>query len=266
MGRLETLYIGTNTKMTKTITQTRSFVIELEKLVEDLPRDKLQIFVIPSYTGIEEAKKSVSYIQIGAQNMSWADEGQFTGEISPIMLKEIGCDIVEIGHSERRHVLGETDEQENLKVLAALKHGFTALLCIGETSEQKLFGLSDEAIRIQLKIGLLGVEKKQIERLWIAYEPVWAIGVSGVAATKEYVKERHGVIKSTLSELFGEDNDIPVLYGGSVNNCNAPDLIQVPNVDGLFIGRNAWDALNFSKIIREVFPLFNKRQIDRLCC
>jgi triosephosphate isomerase len=245
--------------MTKTIAQTYSFVTELERLIGDLPDERFQVFVVPSFTTIEKAKKSVSKILIGAQNMSWADEGQFTGEISPLMLKEVGCDIVEIGHSERRHVLGETNRQENMKVTTALRHGFTALLCIGETDEQKSYGISDEVLRIQLKIGLDGIEKKQAENLWIAYEPVWAIGVSGVPATKEYAERKHAVIKNELTELFGKDNEIPVLYGGSVNNSNASELISTPGIDGLFIGRSAWDAQNFSKIIHEALPTFLKK-------
>jgi triosephosphate isomerase len=256
---LEKLFIGTNTKMTKTIEETYSFVTELERLVEYLPQEKCQLFVIPSYTAIEKAKKSASKIWIGAQNMCWADEGQFTGEISPRMLKEVGCDIIEIGHSERRHVLGETDAQENLKVLAALSHGFTTLLCIGETNEQKAFGLSDEVLRTQLKIGLHGVLKNDVKNLWVAYEPVWAIGVSGVPATKEYVEAKHAVIKDMLGELFGYDNKVPVLYGGSVNNNNATEFIETPGVDGLFIGRSAWDAQNFSKIIHDVLSIFLQR-------
>lgn len=115
--------------------------------------------------------------------MGWEDEGQFTGEISPLMLKEVGTQIVEIGHSERRHVLGETDWMENQKVRCALRHGFTPLLCIGETGEQKALGLSDEVLRTQLKAGLHGVTAAEAARLWIAYEPVWAIGVSGVPAS-----------------------------------------------------------------------------------
>ena len=116
---------------------------------------------------------------IGAQNMGWEEQGQFTGEISPLMLQEIGTDLIMVGHSERRHVLGETDEQENKKVICALNHNFTTLLCVGETEEQKEYGISEEIIRIQLKKGLYGVTKEMLDKLWIAYEPVWAIGVTG---------------------------------------------------------------------------------------
>ena len=154
-------------------------------------------------------------------------------------------------------MLGETDEMENAKVLCALEHDFTALLCIGETLRQKQDGISDETLRVQLKRGLAGVKPEKASALWIAYEPVWAIGVNGIPATKEYAAEKHQVIRDTLMERFGREigEGIPLLYGGSVNNDNAVGLIQMKNVDGLFIGRSAWDADNFNNIIRSVIDL-----------
>jgi triosephosphate isomerase len=167
------------------------------------------------------------------------------------MLKEVGAEIAEIGHSERRHVLHETDREENLKVLAALRHGITPLLCIGETAEQKDLGVADETLSLQLKTGLAGVGPEQIPRCMIAYEPVWAIGVSGKPASKEYAEERHRAIKSTLKALYGAAaNQTPVLYGGSVNSGNAAELAAAQNIDGLFVGRSAWDAAGFNALIR----------------
>ena len=130
---MQKLYLGTNTKMYKTIADTVSFLTKLSENTKDLSRENLELFVIPSYTTLKDARACVSKesITIGAQNMGWEDQGQFTGEISPLMLKEVDIQITEIGHSERRHVLHETDEEENRKVLCALSHGFTALLCIG---------------------------------------------------------------------------------------------------------------------------------------
>lgn len=263
MKKLNKLYMGTNTKMYKTIADTVGYLKELRDLTEDLDRKDVELFVIPSFTALNEARKTVptETIKIGAQNMCWEDEGQFTGEISPLMLKEIGVDIIEIGHSERRHVFGESDFEENKKVLAALKHGFTPLLCIGETLEQKQLNVGSEYLRIQLKAGLNGVKKEDISEIWIAYEPVWAIGVNGIPATADYADEKHEVIKNTLKELFGETGlDIPVLYGGSVNPGNAEELIKMPNIDGLFTGRSAWNAQNFNKLIRQVMPLFRDKQ------
>ena len=242
--------------MYKNIKDTVSYLQDLESLTKDISRDEIELFIIPSYTTLDSASKAIDQknIRLGAQNMCWEEQGQFTGEISPLMLQEVGTDIVMIGHSERRHVLGETDEEENKKVLCALNHNFTTLLCVGETGEQKDYGISEEVIRIQLKKGLYGVTKEQTEKLWIAYEPVWAIGVNGKPATKEYAEQIHIVIRETLVELFGEEagNEVPVLYGGSVNPENAVGLSKMEHIDGLFIGRSAWQADNFNKIIRDV--------------
>lgn len=256
MGKHGKLYIGTNTKMYKDIKDTEKFLLNLQDLTSDISRDEMILFVIPSYTALNDARKVVSNNQIllGAQNMHWENQGQFTGEISPTMLQEIGIDIVMIGHSERRHIFGEKDYEENKKVISAINHNFTALLCIGETEEQKENGISDEILRIQLKNGLKDVTSIMSDKLWIAYEPVWAIGEKGKPASAEYANKKHEVIKECLNELFGEKagTEIPVLYGGNVNKENATELIKKENIDGLFIGRSAWDPVNFNKIIRDV--------------
>jgi triosephosphate isomerase len=258
------IYLGTNTKMYKNISQTVEFLKKLESLTKDISRDEMELFVIPSYTALSTARTSVSEKQIllGAQNMCWEEEGQFTGEISPRMLEEIGIQMVMIGHSERRHIFKESDPEENRKVLAALKHGFIPLLCVGETDEEKEYGYAEEVLRKQLKVGLSGITKEQAENVMIAYEPVWAIGVHGKPASKEYAEEIHALIHQTLSELFGNKSGgkIPVLYGGSVNPENAEGLISMPHIDGLFIGRSAWDADRFNAMIRQVLPLFRKKQ------
>lgn len=267
MSRLDQLYIGTNTKMYKTIADTVDFLTCLHQLTDGISRKDMELFVIPSFTALHTARKCVpsQSIKLGAQNMAWEDEGQFTGEISPRMLKEVGVEIVEIGHSERRHVLHETDEEENKKVLCALRHGFTPLLCVGETAAQKQQGIADEVLSTQLKIGLGGVTPEQAKNLWVAYEPVWAIGVSGVPASKKYADEKHGVIKATLCHLFGNTigGDVPVLYGGSVNDENALGLIAMPHIDGLFIGRGAWQAQRFNALIRRVLPEFLRRKANQ---
>ena len=258
---MKKLYIGTNTKMYKTISQTTEFLKRLEELTADIPAEELFLFVIPSFTALEKAKSVLHRVQLGAQNMCWEDEGQFTGEISPLMLKEIGVSITEIGHSERRHVFGERDEEEHKKVLASLRHGFIPLLCVGETLEQKNYGIADEILKIQLKVAFNGIPAGEIKKCMVAYEPVWAIGTSGIPATKEYAKEKHSVIRETLTGLCGESTggSIPILYGGSVNNENAGEFIGMDNIDGLFIGRSAWQADNFNTIIRMVLPIFKEK-------
>ena len=255
MGK-DKIYLGTNTKMYKGIADTVSFLNALRALTADLSRETLELFVIPSFTTLASARQCLpdDAILLGAQNMGWEDKGPFTGEVSPVMLQEVGVQIAELGHSERRHVLMETDEMINRKVLCALRHGMTALLCIGETGEEKERGLSDEVLRTQLKAGLYQADLRGAGKLWVAYEPVWAIGESGVPATKEYAEARHRVIRDTLVELYGSETGgaVPVLYGGSVNRQNATELIQMEHIDGLFIGRSAWDAENFNAIIRDV--------------
>jgi triosephosphate isomerase len=136
----------------------------------------------------------------------------------------------------------------------------TPLLCIGETLEQKEYGTSEEVLRTQIKIGLHGVCREDVSRIWLAYEPVWAIGVNGIPATREYASANHLLIKRTLQELFGEAGEaVPVLYGGSVHRDNADAYIEMPGIDGLFIGRAAWDADRFNDIIRSVLVRFVKK-------
>lgn len=251
---MKKLYFGSNLKMYKNVRETVEYLTRLQENTRDLDREKYELFIIPSFTSLMKASEQTdqSLIRLGAQNMCWEEQGQFTGEISPLMLQELGMQIAELGHSERRHVFGERDQELNLKVKAALDHGFTALLCIGETQEQKEYGISDEVLRTQLKIGFYGVSPDETGKLWVAYEPVWAIGVNGKPATAEYAQEKHHVIRETLVEIFGERGaQIPVLYGGSVNPGNANELIVLPDVDGLFVGRAAWDADKFDALIRD---------------
>ncbi len=163
-----------------------------------------------------------------------------------------------IGHSERRHVFGETDYEENKKVKASLKHGFTTLLCIGETGEEKAFGISKEVLNTQLKVGFHDVSKEELGKIWVAYEPVWSIGVNGTPASADYAQEMHKNIKACLVEIFGEEAaQIPVLYGGSVNPGNCEELICQPDIDGLFTGRSAWQADAFDKLIRDSIKAYN---------
>ena len=250
---MKKMYFGSNLKMYKNIEDTIRYLKELASLIADISREEIELFIIPSYTTLDRAARSVdrSLVKLGAQNMCWEEQGQFTGEISPLMLQEIGLDLVMIGHSERRHVFRETDEEENKKVKCGLEHGFTTLLCIGETAEEKKYDLGPEVLRTQLKIGLEGVDVSHIGKIWVAYEPVWSIGVGGIPATADYAERMHGEIKKCLSELFGDaGKEIPVLYGGSVNPGNAEELIIQPSIDGLFVGRSAWQADRFNELIR----------------
>lgn len=246
---MDKVYFGTNIKMTKTIAETERFLCSIcdNSLLQ---KDYLVPFVIPSYTALSMAGKLLkdSPFLLGAQNMCWAESGQYTGEISPAMLEEVGVEIIEIGHSERRHIFGETDQMINRKVLTALSHGFTVLLCIGETEQEKESGLTKEVLSTQLTQGLLGITA-QPGKIWIAYEPVWAIGTQGKPASVGYVERIHIYLRRIINGLFPTAGpEIPILYGGSVNRDNASRLIQAQEVNGLFVGRAAWTPEGFWEI------------------
>ena len=251
---MKKLYFGSNLKMYKGISATREYLQKLVENTKDISRDDIELFIIPSYTTLQTATSCCDreFVRLGAQNMCWEDQGQFTGEISPCMLEVLGLQLVIIGHSERGHLFGESQVEENKKVKAALSHGFKTLLCIGETAEQKEYGISAETLRSQLKIGFYGVSPEECKNIWVAYEPVWSIGVNGTPASADYAEAMHKEIKTALYEIFGEKSEeIPVLYGGSVNPGNAESLIVQPSIDGLFVGRAAWDADKFDKLIRD---------------
>lgn len=252
---MKKILLGTNLKMYKTPHETGAYISELSELVYRLTSDA-DFFVIPSFVCLPAAKDALKNksLMLGAQNMHWEAQGQFTGEVSPVMLKDLGgISIIEIGHSERRNVFGETSEECNYKVKSALQYGFNALLCIGETGREKGLGVSDETLIMQIKIGLLGVLPVDLPRVWIAYEPVWSIGVNGTPASNDYVQKKCSVIRKTLNELYGGyENNVPILYGGSVNPENADGLIKETDVDGLFIGRAAWKAQAFYELSKRV--------------
>lgn len=244
--------LGTNWKMNKTLKDATQYTNELMEIIKNHPQ--YEIFIIPPYTHLWKIKELIdtkeSPLKLGAQNMHYADSGQFTGEISPVMLKEIGLDIIELGHCERRQYFNETDESVNLKTLAALKHGFTPLICIGEKSEDKSYGVSKEMLSKQLKIALNDVPSDKIGQFWVAYEPLWAIGVHGIPAETPYVEEIHDFLRNVLIELYGPlGKDVPLLFGGSVNINNAKSYAELENVDGLFIGRSAWEPDLFEDIM-----------------
>lgn len=254
------LRLGTNLKMFKTPSQTATYIRELRGVYNGLPwKNELELFVIPSYTALPAAVAAAGEdIQIGAQNMHWEEQGEYTGEISPLMLMDVGVRLVMTAHSERRREFGETDETANKKILSSTAHGFTALLCVGEDREQKENGTGLAAMGRQLEIGLRGLE--DCGKLWVAYEPAWAIGVHGVSAEPAYVAQAHGYMRRILRARFGAAGErIPLLYGGSVNAGNAAGLLAAGDVDGLFIGRAAWSAESFGAIMDRVYPVWKNK-------
>lgn len=191
-----------------------------------------------------------SHVLLGAQNVYPADEGAFTGEVSPTMLRDIGCRYVIVGHSERRHGLDERDDFINRKILASLKAGLAVIFCVGETLEERELELTESILNQQIQRGLRGVQPEQLRDLVVAYEPVWAIG-TGRTATPEQAQEAHAFIRQRLRKYLGSDEvtHTPILYGGSVKPDNAAALISQPDVDGALVGGASLKAETFLPII-----------------
>src|SRR4051812_29526750 len=242
-------WIGTSWKMNKTLAEAQAFAEALANA--DAARDpRIQRFVIPPFTAVRQVKEilATSSLKVGAQNMHWADRGAWTGEISPLMLKDCGLDMVELGHSERREHFGETDETVGLKVEAAVRHGLIPLICIGETLADRESGRADEVLAREVRgaLGKLSAEQRNATIL-LAYEPVWAIGERGIPATAGYADARQREIIAVAEQILGRR--VPCLYGGSVNPGNCAELIACPNIDGLFIGRSAWEPAGYLDIL-----------------
>ena len=220
-------WIGTGWKMNHLMSEAMAYA---DKLVDFHHKEKpaSNIFVCVPFTVLYSvaARLADTPILVGSQNAHWLDNGAVTGEISPLMVKDTGADMVEIGHSERRRMFAETDEIVNAKVKAALRNDMRPIICIGETAQDMKMQATAEKLACQVKAALYEVPARQAEKVLIAYEPVWAIGESGSPAPPEYADAVQGGIKSTLRELYGQvvGDQIPVIYGGSVNQGNALEL------------------------------------------
>jgi len=249
MTQAAQVWIGTSWKMNKTLAEARAFADGLA--AADAARDpRIQRFVIPPYTAVREVKTmlAATSVKVGAQNMHWADTGAWTGEISPVMLKDCNLDIVELGHSERREHFGETDETVGFKTEAAVRHGLIPLICIGETLAEREAGRAAEVLATQVRGALAKLQAAQKSApILLAYEPVWAIGANGIPATSDYADARQAEIIVVAEDVLGRR--VPCLYGGSVNAENCQELIACPHVDGLFIGRAAWTVEGYLDIL-----------------
>lgn len=241
--------VAGNWKMHKTVAEARRLVAEL---LERLPADGPEVMVAPPFTALHAVGQMVqgTRLRLGAQDVFWEAEGAFTGEISPLMLREVGCSYVIVGHSERRHLFGETDEMVRRKVRAALQHGLVPILCVGETLEQREAGRTAEVVSGQLRAALEGLSPREASGVVVAYEPVWAIG-TGRTATPEQAQEVQGSLRRLLAEMFGPEvaEGMRVLYGGSVKPDNIASLMAQPDVDGALVGGASLRADSFLAIV-----------------
>jgi triosephosphate isomerase len=244
-------WIGTSWKMNKLRVDAHAFVdtVKASSVAQSLA---VQPFVIPAFPYISDVAERLkgTRFQVGAQNMHWNDAGAWTGEVSPLMVRDCGATLVEIGHSERRKFFGETDETVALKTQAAVKHGLTALVCIGDTKAEYDAELTAVALERQVRGLLKYVAGDAAGQVIIAYEPVWSIGEGGIPATPEFANEQHIKIAALVKSITG--SSLPVLYGGSVNAGNCIKLAAQSHIDGLFIGRSAWDAAGYIGIVEAV--------------
>jgi triosephosphate isomerase len=215
--------------------------------------DRVSVAICPPFPYLDVVGEMLrgSHVALGAQNLYPEQEGAFTGEVSPTMLVDLGCKYVILGHSERRHILGESDAFINRKVSVALTAGFDVILCIGETLEQRQANQTEALLDRQLTQGLANLPADTLTRLSIAYEPLWAIGKSGHHATPQQAGETHAVIRHRFGQLFGKEAALALIiqYGGSVKPDNASALLWQPGVDGALIGGASLDADDFLAIV-----------------
>ncbi len=213
-----------------------------------------EVVICPPYTSLTTVGGVLagSPIVLGAQNCHWEPRGAFTGEVSAEILAEAGCRVVLVGHSERRHLFRETDEEIGRKVAACLRAGVQPLLCVGETAEERRQGLTFTVVEGQLRAGFAGLSTADIDRCGLAYEPVWAIG-TGVNATPGQAAEVHGYLRGLLSELASKETAqlMRILYGGSVKPDNAQELVTEPDIDGVLVGGASLQAPGFVTIVKK---------------
>ncbi len=246
--------IAANWKMNKTAKEAAKFLDELLKLARI--DDKVEILICPPFTCLHALTKDLrGKIKLGAQNMNMHNSGAYTGEISPLMLKEHGCEYIILGHSERREFFFEDDAMINQKVISALKHGLIPILCVGEQLKERESGKAHEIVKSQLKNCLENIPGSEASKIVVAYEPVWAIsrGNSKVKpATSDDAQEMHKLIRETLDTIYDKNfgRRIRIIYGGSMKPENSIELLGMPDIDGGLVGNASLDAKSFSEIIK----------------
>ena len=240
--------IAGNWKMNMLPGEAIEFITELEPLVKDT---KNEVILCVPYTDLFYALLTAqnTNIKIGAQNMHFEEKGAFTGEISPLMLKELDMDYVVIGHSERRQYFNETDETVNKKVLKALEVGIDPILCVGETLEEREAGNTKDVCKVQVEKALENVSKEDLAKVVIAYEPVWAIG-TGKTATSEDANDVIAYIREVVANLYGElANEVRIQYGGSVKPSNVAEIMNQSDIDGALVGGASLEANDYVELV-----------------
>lgn len=249
MGTRKALIAG-NWKMHTTVVDGCQLAINIAKACTGL--SDRQVLLAPPFTILSEVSHVLkdSPVMVGAQNVCWEEKGAFTGEISPVMVKDAGGVAAIVGHSERRQVFFESDELINQRVKGALRFGLLTILCIGETLEEREGGRTFQVLEGQLHKGLKTVAPEDMAKVVIAYEPVWAIG-TGKTASKEQAQEAHMFIRGVLSRMFEKTvaDETRILYGGSVKPTNIDELMAQPDIDGALVGGAALDSDSFGRII-----------------
>lgn len=234
--------------MNKTLPDAMEFLNEFLRSIEKV--GNRDIVIAPPFTALERVSERLkgTVVMLSAQDVFYEEKGAYTGEVSPLMLRDVGCRFVIIGHSERRQYFNETDETVNKKIKASLKEGLGVIFCIGESLSERNAGRTFDVLRSQVHGGLKGIS--EIKDIVIAYEPVWAIG-TGVTATEEQAEEAHKYIRSEIKDMYGSVADkLRILYGGSVTPENINALMSCPDVDGALVGGASLKAESFAKIVK----------------
>ncbi len=248
---MRTPIVVANWKLNKTVCEAVRFVSALRDTVSDV--SGVEIVVAPAFTALSSVSSALgeSNIHLAAQDVFWEDDGAFTGEISPAMLKDVDCEYVIIGHSERRQYFGETNDSVNKKVKAALSYDLKPIVCVGESLDDREAGRTETVIEDHVKNGLKGISRDAVLSTVVAYEPVWAIG-TGVTATPDQAQLAHLFIRSLLSELYSVDlaAAVRIQYGGSVKPDNISELMAQPDVDGALVGGASLEVESFAQIVK----------------
>ena len=243
--------IAGNWKLHKTLTESRQLAAALVQELSDV--DHCDIVIAPVFTALSSVADEITGtpIQLAAQNCYPAETGAFTGEVSPALLKDVGCRYIICGHSERRQLLNETNQFINQKVMSTVNAGLGAILCIGETLQERETDQMLDVLTTQIKEGLAGITAEQMDSVVIAYEPVWAIG-TGVTASDNQAQEAHAFIRGLLQGLFNQEvaTNTRILYGGSVKPNNVDGLMAQSDIDGALVGGASLKAEDFIRIVR----------------